>query len=303
MGYPHTVFRRTQDDVKYAGLARSLGTEATVKTFIQRLNEAMEAAKSLVCLGLDPDPAVMPIADVLAFNKGIVDATKDLVCAYKPNLAFYEALGMPGFKALDGTVAHIRSVAPRAMVIGDSKRGDVAQSSAKYAQAMFDVWGFDAVTVNAFGGGESLVPFFERPDKGAFVWCRSSNPSAAEFQDVALATGGRLYERIAESARSWGKCGNAGLVVGATYPAELAAVRRICPDMPILLPGVGAQGGDLEASVRAGVDGKGRGLLVSSSRGILYASRSAGYAAAARVAAQDLRDRINSILETEGKGW
>jgi orotidine-5'-phosphate decarboxylase len=169
---------------------------------------------------------------------------------------------------------------------------------------MFDVWGFDAVTVNAFGGGESLAPFFERPDTGAFVWCRSSNPGAAEFQDASLTAGGRLYERVAEAAHSWDKHGNVGLVVGATYPSELAAVRRICPGMPILLPGVGAQGGDLEASVKVGVDGKGRGLLVSSSRGILYAPRSAKeYAAGARSAARDLRDRINSILNAEGKSW
>jgi orotidine-5'-phosphate decarboxylase len=246
----------------------------------------------------------MPIVDVLAFNKGIVDVTKDLVCAYKPNLAFYEALGLPGLKVLENTVAHIRSTAPGAVIIGDCKRGDVAQSSAKYARAMFDVWGFDAVTVTAFGGGESLAPFFERPDRGAFVWCRSSNPGAAEFQDVSLATGERLYEHIAAAARSWDKHGNVGLVVGATYPSELAAVRRICPDTPILLPGVGAQGGDLETSVKAGVDGRGRGLLVSSSRGILYASRSAtGYTAAARSAVRDLHDRISAILDAEGKGW
>ncbi|MBM3948489.1 MAG: orotidine-5'-phosphate decarboxylase [SAR202 cluster bacterium] len=275
-----------------------------MKGFTQRLNEAMDAAKSLVCIGLDPDPALMPVADVLAFNKGIVDATKNLVCAYKPNLAFYEALGIPGLKALEGTVAHIRAVAPRVLIIGDGKRGDVGHASSRYAQAMFDVWGFDAATVNASGGGESLAPFFERPDKGAFVWCRSSNPGAAEFQGVAQTVGGRLYERIAESARSWDKHGNIGLVVGATYPAELTAVRRLCPDMPILLPGVGAQGGDLEASVKAGVDWKGRGLLVSSSRGIIYASRSTtGYATAARSAAKDLRDSINGILDAEGKEW
>ncbi|MBM3944840.1 MAG: orotidine-5'-phosphate decarboxylase [SAR202 cluster bacterium] len=275
-------------------------------SFQQRLAGAHKESDSLVCLGMDPDPALMPIPDMVSFNKAIVDATKDLVCAYKPNLAFFEAYGIPGLQALEKTLAHIRAVAPDALLIGDAKRGDVGHASQRYAHALFEVWGFDAATVNAYGGGESIEPFLEREDKGVFVWCRSSNPGAAELQDLkihgAQPGAARFFERVAQAARSWNTRGNVGLVVGATYPEELAAVRRLCPDMPILLPGVGAQGGALQASVKAGVDTSGRGLLVSSSRGILYASKDPkNFASAARSAAELLRTQINDTLHKEHK--
>ncbi|MDA1189769.1 MAG: orotidine-5'-phosphate decarboxylase [Chloroflexi bacterium] len=273
--------------------------------FLDRLDKAFRTNQSLLCVGLDPDPELMPVSNVLSFNRAIIDATANSVCAYKPNLAFYEALGIAGLKALEGTVAHIRSVAPDVLVIGDSKRGDVGSTSRKYAQAMFDVWGFDATTVNAYGGGESIDPFLERKDKGIIIWCRSSNPGASEFQDQSIAgTDQALFEHVAKAANSWNHHGNVCLVVGATYPEQLATIRELSPDLPILLPGIGAQGGDLQASVKAGVDVNGRNLMVSSSRGILYASddpKTFGQAAA--TSARKLRDSINTILDEDNKGW
>ena len=239
-------------------------------TFVEKLAAASAANRSLVCVGLDPDPHLMAIPDVAAFNRAIVDATSDLVCAFKPNLPFYEALGRDGFDALEKTMAHIRDAAPDVVVVGDAKRGDIASTNAAYAKAMFEVWGFDAVTVNAYAGGESLTPFLEYADRGVIVWCRSSNPGAAEFQDVrANGKGGPpLYELVAQRAAGWNSRGNVGLVVGATYPREIAAVRALCPGMPLLVPGVGAQGGDLEGAVRCGLDdGARRNLMIASSAG------------------------------------
>ena len=278
-----------------------------MSTFVDRLAAASESARSLVCVGLDPDPAMMAVPDVLDFNRAIVDATCDLVCAYKPNLAFYEALGPRGFEALAETVSHIRSVASTAVIIGDAKRGDVSSTNVAYAKALFKVWGFDAATVNGYAGGESLGPFLEYEERGVFVWCRSSNPGATEFQDLSMsgsADGMPLYEWMAERASGWNTRGNVGLVVGSTYPDELAAVRARCPGMPILIPGIGAQGGELESSVKLGLDSGMHNVLISSSRGIIYASGDKrDFAEAARAAATNLRDRINSILTAEGRAW
>ena len=270
----------------------------------ERLRHVSEANRTLLCVGLDPDPASMAVPDVADFNRAIVDATADLVCAYKPNLAFYEAQGSAGIVALERTVAHIRERAPDVVVIADAKRGDMASSSARYARALFETWGFDAATVNGYQGGEALEPFLSYEDKGVFVLCKTSNPGASELQDIYLASGRRLFEEVACRAAEWNTRGNVGLVVGATYPDDLATVRGICPDMPVLLPGIGAQGGDLEASVKAGVDENGRGLIVSSSRGVIYASRDReDFAAAARQAALELRGRIAAALEGIGKAW
>ncbi len=275
--------------------------------FIDRLQAASRTNRSLVCVGLDPDPDLMPVPDVLAFNKAIVDATRDLVCAYKPNLAHYEALGLPGLEALHQTVAYIRRAAPDVIVIGDGKHGDIPSTSARYAKALFDVTGFDATTVVAYAGGESLDPFFAYESKGIFVWCRSSNPGAREFQDLEVSAGSGtlpLFEWIAERAVRWNTRGNVGLVVGSTYPEELGVVRSRCPGLPILVPGVGAQGGDLDGAVKHGMDSDGFNLLISSSRGITYASRDkSDFAEAARRAASDLRDRINNVLAQEGREW
>ena len=282
------------------------GTRLQLSSFVDRLTHAAQANRSLLCVGLDPDPDLMADPDVVGFNRAIIDATSDLVCAYKPNMGFYEALGLDGLRSLEKTVEYIREVAPSIVVIGDAKRGDIASSSVMYARAMFDVWGFDAATVNGYGGGESLTPFFERTNCGVLVWCRSSNPGAGELQDVSVGACGNdrhFYEQVAERAVAWNQHGNVGVVVGATYPEQLSKVRSICRDMPILLPGVGAQAGEMESAVRVGVDRHGRNLIVSSSRSVLYASKRSDFAAAARDAAADLRDAINYTLEQCGLDW
>ena len=268
-----------------------------METFTTKLNKAVELNQSLLCIGLDPAPEVMPIQDVALFNKHIIEATSDLVCAYKPNLGFYEALGTSGLVALEKTLEAIPSHIP---IIGDAKRGDV---HALYAKAAFEVWGFDAVTVNAYGGRDTIEPFISYTDRGVFVLCRTSNPGAREFQDL-LATpefGGDtrpLYEWIALHTQSWNTKNNLGLVVGATYPDELRRIRDLCPDLPILLPGIGAQQGALEKSVRFGVDARGHNLIISASRSVIYASRDPDlYAQQARQEAESLRTRINNELE------
>ena len=275
-------------------------------SFVEKLEAACSANRSLLCVGLDPDPGHMPVSDVFEFNRAIIDATLDLVCAYKPNLSFYEAQGIPGLEALRSTVQYISSADGKIPVIGDAKRGDLGPSAESYAKAMFDVWGFDAITANAWGGRGSLQPFLDRRDKGVFIWCRSSNETAGDIQDLPVGANGRqrpVFEVLAEKTQSWNDNGNLGLVVGATYPQEMRRVRDACPDMPFLIPGVGAQGGDLEESVRLGTNAAGRMAIVSSSRGVLYASKESDYPQAARRAALELREQMNAVLEQEGKGW
>ena len=281
-----------------------------IPDFVSRLDHSCSSNRSLVCVGLDIDPERMPVNDPLEFNRAIVDATADLVCAYKPNMAFYEALGMDGLRALEGTIDHIRESAPNAIILCDSKRGDIGSTAQAYARAMFQVWGFDAVTVNAWGGHDGLEPFLEDPSRGVFIWCRGSNPGSADLQDLTVSTPDGpmpLYQRLARSADGWNRNGNIGLVMGATNPDQLKDVRSICPDMPLLVPGVGAQGGDLEEAILAGTDRNGRRALINSSRGIIYARPEPGeggdFAAAARQAAAKLRDQINRILTDAGKGW
>ncbi len=274
--------------------------------FVERIRQACQKTTSLVCVGLDPDLKLMPVDSVYDFNRAIVEATCEAACAYKPNLAFYEALGMAGLTALERTVSYIRDVAKDALIIGDAKRGDIGPSARAYASAMFDSWGFDAVTVNAWGGSDSIEPFLEYASQGVFVWCRGSNPGSRNFQDLPVLADGSampVYERMARACSDWNSRGNVGLVVGATAPEQLAKVRAICPGMPLLMPGVGAQGGDLERAVLAGVDAGGRLALVNSSRGIIYASSGADFAAAAGNAAFNLRGAINDVLEEAGLGW
>ncbi len=274
--------------------------------FADKLLAAAERNRSLLCVGLDPDPARMPVADVAEFNRAIIEATADLVCAYKPNLAFYEAFGPPGLDALRATLDAIPDWIP---VIADAKRGDLDNSSAGYARALFDVWDFDAATFHPYMGRDSLAPFLARPERGILVLCRTSNPSAREFQDLQVTpmTGGDtrpMYEYVAMTAAKWNDNGNVGLVVGATYPDELERVRDLCTDMPILIPGVGAQEGALERSVAAGIDERGRNAIVNVSRGVIYAGDDpATYPQAARDAGQHLRDTINRVLEDRGLGW
>ncbi len=275
-------------------------------SYLERLERAAAVNESLVCVGLDPEPSRLPVSDAAEFNRAIVDATRDLVCAYKPNLSFYEAMGLPGLQTLASTIDYIRQAAPAVLLIGDAKRGDIGPSAAAYARAMFQVWDFDAVTVNPWGGADAVLPFLEDDTRGVFLWCRGSNPGAADLQDLTVVSSyGNIpvYEHLAQAAMDWNQRGNLGLVVGATVPEQLAAVRKTCPDLPLLIPGVGAQGGDLAAAIRNGIDHRGRRAIINASRSIIYASAGPDYAAAAGRAAADLRDAINALLDAEGKGW
>ena len=275
-------------------------------SYLERLERATAVNRSLVCVGLDPEPSRLPVADPLEFNRAIIDATRDLVCAYKPNLSFYEAMGLPGLQTLASTIDYIRQTAPDALLIGDAKRGDIGPSAAAYARAMFQVWDFDAVTVNPWGGADAVLPFLEDDTRGVFLWCRGSNPGAADLQDLTVQSPhGQIpvYEHLAQAARDWNQRGNLGLVVGATVPEQLAAVRKTCPDLPLLIPGVGAQGGDLAAAVRNGTDHQGRRAIINASRSIIYAAAGPDYAPAAGHAAAHLREAINAVLDAEGKGW
>jgi orotidine-5'-phosphate decarboxylase len=257
--------------------------------FTDKLLNASRKNKSWLCIGLDPDPELMPAVDVLQFNKAIIDATHDLVCAYKPNLAFYEATGSVGFAILDKTIKHVPAEIP---VIADAKRGDIGNTARAYARALFSVLGFDAATINPYLGFDSIEPFINCQDKGVFILCRTSNKGATDFQDLRT-DGLPLYEAVAKKAQEWNIHGNIGLVVGATYPEELKKVRSICPEMPLLIPGVGAQGGDLASAVVYGADARGEKAIINVSRQILYASREKDFAQAARNVAERIRDQIN----------
>jgi orotidine-5'-phosphate decarboxylase len=262
--------------------------------FIEKLNRATLNNNSLVCVGLDPDPKLMPgKISVADFNKAIIEATVDLVCAYKPNLAFYEALGDEGMKALRDTLRVIPSDIP---VIADAKRGDIGNTSKAYAKALFEIYGFDAATVNPYLGSDAVEPFIQFSDKGIFILCRTSNAGAADFQSLKCVTPGglrALFEIVAEKAQEWNKNGNVGLVVGATYPDELRIIRGMLPDMPFLIPGIGAQGGDVETTIKNGVNARGDKAIINSSRQILYAGKGPDFAAASRKATLALRDEIN----------
>ena len=271
-------------------------------TFNTKLLQTAQKNQSLVCLGLDPDPQLMPKMGVFEFNKAIIDATSDLVCAYKPNLAFYEALGIDGLVALQKTVKHIAGKVP---VIGDAKRGDIGNTAKAYARALFDVFGFDAATVNPYMGFDALEPFLAHREKAIFILCRTSNPGAADFQDLSCSSAHgphRLYKIVAEKAQEWNREDNIGLVVGATYPEELLAVRQASPQMTLLIPGIGAQGGSLDLAVRNGVDATGQRAIFASSRQILYASPRSDFDQAAREATDKMRRQINSILSNRPAG-
>jgi orotidine-5'-phosphate decarboxylase len=259
--------------------------------FTDKLLNASRKNKSWLCIGLDPDPELIPAVDVLQFNKAIIEATSDLVCAYKPNLAFYEALGVEGLAILEKTVKHIPGDIP---VIGDAKRGDIGNTARAYAKALFSILGFDAATVNPYLGFDSIEPFINYRDKGVFILCRTSNKGATDFQNLRI-DGVPLYEVVAHKVNEWNIHGNIGLVVGATYPEELKKVRSICPEMPLLIPGVGAQGGDLASAVGYGADARGEKAIINVSRQILYASKEKDFARAARNVAEKIRKQINDF--------
>ncbi len=270
-------------------------------TFLEKLDAAVTKNNSLFCVGLDPDMDKLPPhlqdqpAPYFAFNKAIIDATADLVCAYKPNSAFYEAHGAAGIEELQLTCAYIHEKYPHIPIILDFKRGDIGNTNNYYAQFAFEYLQADAVTVQPYQGREAVQAFLDYQDKGIMVLCRTSNPGAGEFQD--LETGGRkLYLKVAENVRdNWNANGNCQLVVGATFPAEMAEIRTVAGnEMIILSPGIGAQSGDTEAAVKAGLNSRGRGLIINSSREVLYASSGEAFAEAARAKAIGLQDKINS---------
>jgi len=267
--------------------------------FVDQLEQAWRRNESLVCVGLDPEPARFPAGlrdapdAIFAFCRDIVDATADLVCCFKPQIAHFAALRAED--ALERLIAHIHAQHPGLPVILDAKRGDIGSTAQNYAIEAFDRYAADAVTANPYLGRDSVQPFVDRADRGVVLLCRTSNPGARDLQDLVVSsTGQPLYRHVAMLvAREWNANGNCALVVGATYPRELAEVREIVGAMPLLVPGVGAQGGDVAAVVQNGKSAAGTGLIVSSSRAILYAGADGDFAAAARRATQVLRDEIN----------
>jgi orotidine-5'-phosphate decarboxylase len=260
-------------------------------SFQERLHAAARTNESWLSVGLDPEPSRLPAGlSVDAFLRGIVEATRDLVCCFKPNLAFFEASGVAGLQTLVGLLRWLPRDIP---VLVDAKRGDTPQTMQAYARAIFEELGADAVTVNSYFGRDSLEPFLKYADRGVFVLCKTSNPGAVEIQDLAVG-GEPLFLRVARLAMDWNTNRNVGLVVGATYPEDVARVREIAPSAPILLPGIGAQAGDLERSVRAGITPDGSGAIVNASRSVLYASRDADWQTAARSEATRLRAAINA---------
>nr|BAL60078.1 orotidine 5'-phosphate decarboxylase [Candidatus Acetothermum autotrophicum] len=266
--------------------------------FLDKLREAARRNHSWLCIGLDSELGKLPpflrdrhgLRAVFEFNRAIIEATSDLVCAYKPNLAFYEMLGPAGLEMLAKTRELIPTEIP---VIADAKCGDIENTARAYATALFEHYRFDAVTVNPLLGFDSVAPFLEYPEKCVFLLVRTSNPGARDFQEL-LCEGKPLYQRFAEKARAWNTKKNIGVVVGATAPDELAIVRRIVGDeMPILVPGVGAQAGDLERAVRNSINSQGELAIITVSRSVIFASQGEDFAHAARQAAQRLRDEIN----------
>lgn len=264
--------------------------------FIESLQRRWTEADTLLCVGLDPEPSKFPASlkgdpdAVFAFCRAIVDATAQYACAFKPQIAHFAALGAE--TALKRLIDHIHENHPGIPVILDSKRGDIGSTAQHYASEAFDRYGADAVTVNPYLGQDSAQPFLDRKDKGVIVLCRTSNPGSGEFQDLRI-DGKPLYQHVAQCvAQRWNGNGNCLLVMGATYPQELEQVRALTGDVPFLVPGVGAQGGDVEAVVRYGAV-RGTGLAISSSRAILYASQDEDFAQAAGEAARRQRDEIN----------
>ncbi|MDQ3159593.1 MAG: orotidine-5'-phosphate decarboxylase [Pseudomonadota bacterium] len=270
--------------------------------FIEQLRDRWQASNSLVCVGLDPDPSKYPSIfagredAIFEFCRDIVDATAESACAFKPQIAYFAA--HVAEDALTRLIAHIHASHPGIPVILDAKRGDIGSTASMYAIEAFDRFSADAVTLNPYMGRDSAQPFLDRADKGCVFLCHTSNPGARDFQELdvsgPIGAGQPLYERVAETiSQHWNGHGNCALVLGATFPEELKVIRGIVGDMPLLIPGIGAQGGDVEATVRNGKAANGTGLMINSSRGILYASQGSDFASAAAGAALALRDEIN----------
>lgn len=270
--------------------------------FLEKLKKASQKNNSLLCVGLDTELEKIPKFllkkkdSILAFNQVIIDSTKDLVCAYKPNLAFYEAYGIKGLEALKKTCEYIPKDIP---VILDAKRGDIGNTSKMYAKAIFEEFKADGVTLSPYLGEDSLTPFLEYEDKCCFILCLTSNAGARDFQLQEI-EGKPLYKIVAEKVKVWNKKGNCGLVVGATFPEQLKEIREIASGLPILIPGVGAQKGDVGKTVKYGTDKNGELAIINSSRGVIYASSEKDFAEAARREAERLRNEFNLYREKRG---
>jgi orotidine-5'-phosphate decarboxylase len=267
--------------------------------FMTALRAAWRQRNSLLCVGLDPDPARFPAHlkgrpdAILAFCRAIVDATADLVCCFKPQIAHFAA--QRAEDQLEALIDYIHGRHPGTPVILDAKRGDIGSTAEQYAIEAFERFRADAVTVNPYMGRDSVAPWLAYPDKGVILLCRTSNPGGSDLQALDVGGGERLYERVARLvADEWNASGNCALVVGATFPDEIARVRALTGEMPLLVPGIGAQGGDIDATVQAGRTGDGTGLMINSSRAILYAGNGEDFAEAARAAALATRDAINA---------
>src|SRR6202789_806282 len=267
-------------------------------SFIESLNAAWSRTQSLLCVGLDPEPSKFPGAltgradSIFEFCRDIVDATAPYACSFKPQIAYFSAHRAED--QLEQLIAHIHQSHPGLPVILDAKRGDIGSTAEQYAREAFESYQADAVTVNPYMGFDSIEPYLAHPGKGVIVLCRTSNPGGSDLQ--FLETAGRpLYQVVAQlAADKWNASGQLGLVVGATFPKEIEVVRGIVGEMPLLIPGIGAQGGDGEATVDAGRTAAGTGMLINSSRGIIYAGKGEDFGEAAGKAAQETRDRINA---------
>lgn len=275
-----------------------------MQTMFEMLDAAAAKMNSRVCVGLDPTPDRVPISDIGAFNRSIVDATKDLASAFKLQFAYYEAMGVKGMIILEKTIQYIRKVAPDHVIIGDGKRGDILMTATAYATAMFEVWDVDIATIYAYQGSDTVEPFLQYPGRGVYIVCRTTNPSSRDIQDLIVdGTDGRtqVFDRVADLADRWAGTENVGLVVGATFPDDLRTLRSRHPNPHFLIPGVGAQGGEAEETARAGANEQGGGFVINSSRGIIYASRNPeDFDYEAGRAAELLRDQINDALKPDG---
>ena len=265
-----------------------------MNSFTEKLNFSSKKNSSILCVGLDIHPEVTPENQIINFAKKIIESTHDLVCAYKINLSFFEIYGSSGIKTMEKLISYIKNTTPNIPIIGDGKRGDIASSNEMYSKAIFETWKFDAATINAFGGEDSIKPFTKYQEKGIFIWCKSSNPSSQDFQDLNVVSEIEkpqpFYKTIAHKSIKWNINNNLGLVVGGTYHNHLKEIVEICPKMKISIPGIGKQGGDLKQTISTSPEN----LIISSSRSIIYPENDkSNYNI--RKAAEKMNSEINSF--------
>jgi len=270
-------------------------------TFLDKLNKAIIKNNSLICIGLDTDLSKIPkhllkeSDPIFAFNKQVIDATHDLVCSYKPNMAFYEAYGIEGLNSLKKSINYLKTKYPHIPTICDAKRADIGSSSEKYAKSIFEYFGFDSVTVNPYLGTDSLIPFLKYKEKGIIILCKTSNSGASDFQDLKVGKD-KIYIKVAKQIIKWHKIHkNCLMVIGATWPKEIKEVRNLTDDIFFLVPGIGTQGGDAEKTVKYGLNSKNSGLIINVSRAIIYADNTKDFANIIRVKTLEYKNLINKF--------